>query len=57
MLVLYNSREWFRVEKPVLFPIGVVLQSNENTFSPLPTGDPDAIQCEVLNTCCTFLYT
>ena len=33
MLVPYNSREWFLVEKPVHFPIGVVLQSNENTFA------------------------
>ena len=32
MLVPYNSREWFRVENPVLFPIGVMLKSNENTF-------------------------
>ena len=33
MLVPYNSREWFRVEKPVHFPIGVVLKSNENTIA------------------------
>ena len=29
----YNSRAWFRVENPVLFPMGVVLKSNENTFA------------------------
>ena len=33
MLVPYNSREWFRVENPVHFPIAVVLRSNENTFA------------------------
>ena len=41
--------------KPVHFAIGVVLKSNENTLhSPLTTDGPDAIQCEVLNTYCTF---
>ena len=33
MLVPYNSREWFRVEKTVHFPICVVLKSDENTFA------------------------
>ena len=33
MLVPFNSREWFRVEKPVHFPICVVLKSNENKFA------------------------
>ena len=33
MLVPYISRELFRVENPVLFLIGVTLQSNENTFA------------------------
>ena len=40
-----NGFEW---KKTVHFPIGVVLKSNENI---------GAIQCELLNTCCTFLYT
>ena len=31
MLVPYNSREWFRMENPVLFPIGVKQKLNENT--------------------------
>ena len=33
MLVPNNSREWFWVEKPVHFPICVVLKSDENTFA------------------------
>ena len=33
MLVPYNSREWFRVERLVDFPICVALKANENTFA------------------------
>ena len=33
MLVPYNSREWFWVEKPDHFSIGVMPKSNENTFA------------------------